>query len=245
MHTLGLVSISFRKHSVSEIADAVKQAGLSAVEWGGDVHVPHGDTVTAKNVCDVTAEKSLRVSSYGSYYKVGQPETVPFESVLASAQTLGAKTIRVWAGWQSSDRMTNAEYGACVADMQRICDLAGDIRICTECHPNTLTDEYHTAVQFAEDVNRSNLGMFWQPNQYRNLTYNLDAIRATLPYLHSVHVFSWVREQHNPLGEGAADWTKYLDLLQQKDLYYMLEFMHDNRIETLAETAVKLKEMFK
>ena len=44
MAELGLVSISFRNLSVDEILAAVKQAGLSCVEWGSDVHAPCMDT---------------------------------------------------------------------------------------------------------------------------------------------------------------------------------------------------------
>ena len=36
----GLVSVTFRKLSRTEIAGLMVNAGLSAIEWGGDVHVP-------------------------------------------------------------------------------------------------------------------------------------------------------------------------------------------------------------
>jgi hypothetical protein len=39
----GLVSITFRQLSPPAIIDLVRQAGLEGIEWGGDVHVPHGD----------------------------------------------------------------------------------------------------------------------------------------------------------------------------------------------------------
>ena len=43
MLTGGLVSITFRDLEANEIIDLVKKSGLTAIEWGGDVHVPHGD----------------------------------------------------------------------------------------------------------------------------------------------------------------------------------------------------------
>ena len=43
-YTLGLVSISFRKHIPEEIIKAVKSAGLTCIEWGSDVHAPCRDT---------------------------------------------------------------------------------------------------------------------------------------------------------------------------------------------------------
>ena len=47
IHT-GLVSVTFRKLEPAEIVDLVKQAGLQGIEWGGDIHVPHGDIQRAK-----------------------------------------------------------------------------------------------------------------------------------------------------------------------------------------------------
>ena len=86
----GLVSITFRQLSVAEIIALVTQAGLAAVEWGGDVHAPHGDEAQAQDISRMGADAGLHVAAYGSYYRVGHPETGPFEAVLASAVALGA-----------------------------------------------------------------------------------------------------------------------------------------------------------
>ena len=34
----GIASVSFRQNSVEEIVNAVKESGLTCIEWGGDVH---------------------------------------------------------------------------------------------------------------------------------------------------------------------------------------------------------------
>jgi 3-dehydroshikimate dehydratase len=39
----GLVSVTFRKLTPVEVAGLVKKGGLKSIEWGGDIHVPHGD----------------------------------------------------------------------------------------------------------------------------------------------------------------------------------------------------------
>ena len=241
MNNTGLVSISFRKHSPEEIVNAVNEAGLDAIEWGGDVHCPHGDIGKAAAV--KTCSGSLLLPEYGSYYTVGQPDAVPFENVLASAKTLGTPAIRVWGGNKSSDALYTADYQALVDDAVRICRMAGETLVCLECHPHTVTDEYHTAVRFLKDVAMPNLRLFFQPNQFRDVKYNLETIDATLPWITSVHVYSWDREKKFPLRDGQASWRQYLNLLKQKDgLSYMLEFMHDDRIESLKETAATLKE---
>ena len=239
----GIVSISFRKHTPKEIVIAASEAGLEAVEWGGDVHVPHGDLSEANAVRELTEAFGLEIAEYGSYYAIGKSAPELFEDVLDSARRLGTDIIRVWAHQgKSSDTFSKEEYEACVLDARRICRMAHGMTVALECHPNTLTDEYHTALQFIEDVGCDNLKMFWQPNQHRPLSYNLDSIKALLPYIVSVHVYSWKRKEKFPLAALESDWAEYIKLLSRKNLNYMLEFMHDGNIETLAETAATLKK---
>lgn len=85
----GLVSISFRQHSVEEVARAARDAGLKAIEWGGDVHVPHGDIEAARRAADVSRECGLSCTHYGSYYRIGYSDPELFSSVLESARVLG------------------------------------------------------------------------------------------------------------------------------------------------------------
>ena len=140
----GLVSITFRNLSPQEIVDLVVKAGLSSIEWGGDIHVPHGDIAQAKKVRQQTLDAGLSVAAYGSYYRIGVSEGkgLPFASVLESAVALGAPTIRVWAGEKGSAETTAVERAAIVADAIRIAELAQaqNVAISLEYHGGTLTD---------------------------------------------------------------------------------------------------------
>ena len=100
----GLVSITFRKLSPRAIIDLVTRANLIGIEWGGDVHVPHGEIRVTRDVAQMTRDAGLLVASYGSYYRVGVSEAdgLAFARVLESAIALGAPTLRVWAGNRGS-----------------------------------------------------------------------------------------------------------------------------------------------
>jgi len=99
LFTAGLVSVTFRKLTPEHIVDLVAEAGLTGIEWGGDIHVPHGDLTAASRVRSFTEQAGLRTSAYGSYYRVGQnePDENSFDRVLETAQALDAPTIRVWS----------------------------------------------------------------------------------------------------------------------------------------------------
>src|SRR5580658_9140837 len=107
----GLVSITFRALSPSQIIERMVQAQLSHVEWGGDIHVPAGDIARAGEVRRWTEEAGLQCAAYGSYYRLGVAGegTPDFQRVLDSAIALGVPTIRVWAGNKGSADTTEEE----------------------------------------------------------------------------------------------------------------------------------------
>ena len=43
-----VASVTFRRKSVCEVAELARRAGLDAIEWGGDIHVPPGNAQAAR-----------------------------------------------------------------------------------------------------------------------------------------------------------------------------------------------------
>ena len=150
----GLVSITFRKLSPHTIIDLVTRAGLTGIEWGGDVHVPHGEIDVAREVAQMTRDAGLLVAAYGSYYRVGVSEAdgLAFERVLETAMALGAPTVRVWAGNRGSADADESYRAAVVDDARRIAVLAhaAGITVSFEYHRNTLTDTNASAHRLLE-----------------------------------------------------------------------------------------------
>ena len=244
----GLVSISFRSLSPEEIIRIAKDAGLAAIEWGGDVHVPMGDVETAKKVGEMTRAAGLDIPEYGSYYRIGFSAPEDFAKVAACAHALNTPCIRVWAYNKNPDEIAPDTYQAIVQDARRICASVPDRLVCLECHNDTLTSNYQAALKFLRDVDCPNLQMFWQPNQYLSHEENLTACRALLPYIQRVHTFSWEGKERYPLARHASRWQEYMDILKDTPnphMPLMLEFMHDNQPQTLPETAKTLLEWIK
>ena len=242
----GLVSITFRQLSVEEIIALMTQAGLAAVEWGGDVHAPHGDEARVQAVARMGADAGLRVAAYGSYYRVGHPETGPFEAVLASAAALGAPHIRVWPGSQGSDSADEAYFQKVVADSRRIGDLAQAERISIvyEFHANTLTDTNAATVRLLQTVDHANVRSLWQPPRYAALADNLAGVEALRPWLEYLHVFHWHLQtgERRPLAEGEDLWRDYLAQAAHPDRtrYALLEFVQDDAPEAFLRDAATL-----
>jgi sugar phosphate isomerase/epimerase len=243
----GLVSVTFRKLSPREIVDLVRRAGLDGIEWGGDIHSPHGDLGRAREVRQMTLDAGLRVAAYGSYYRVGHNDPAPFEDALASAVELGAPTVRVWAGKMGSAEASEEYRQAVVADSCRIADLAARERttVSFEWHRNTLTDTTESAARLLRDVAHPSIRTYWQPPVGSTLEGNLAALDAVLPVLSNVHVYHWAGPgERRPLAEGEREWRAYLRKIgSSADRYALIEFVRDDLPERFMEDAEALKRV--
>ena len=159
----GLVSVTFRQLSCEEIVALVSKAQLAGIEWGGDVHVPHGEGTRAREVRRRTVDAGLDVPSYGSYYRPGQehppPSEASFEAALESAGALQAPIIRVWAGRRGSADADEAYWRRVVEDSLRIAELAqqAGLTIAYEYHDNTLTDTNASALRLLQEVDQGRI----------------------------------------------------------------------------------------
>lgn len=213
----GLVSITFRGLTPREIVALVGRAGLCSIEWGGDVHVPHGDEARARDVGEMTRDAGLQVAAYGSYYRLGHSEAtgLPFARVLASALALGAPLIRVWAGNGGPAQTDDATRAAIVADAQRVATLAAaaGVVVASEFHGGTLTETAASAHAFLCAVGHPNFRSLWQPPNGQDDATCSAALATMLPYLANLHVFHWGPggfHDRRPLAEGAARWRPWL-----------------------------------
>lgn len=237
----GLVSITFRQLNPGQIIDLVNEAGDSIIEWGGDSHVPHGDTQTAEIVGRQTRDAGLDVSCYGSYYRLGLAGFDPgngaakypeFSAVLDSAIALGAPSIRVWAGRGDSATMDEKTRREAEEDALKIAEQAHaqGIGIAYEYHTKTLTDEIGSALRLLEATQHPAISTLWQPPNDQPESTILESLESVLPRLSNVHVFNWIfpngQRERRPLSEGRERWMSYLKKLQPlgpRD--YLIEFV--------------------
>lgn len=249
----GLVSITFRKLSWEQVLEASVKAGLAGIEWGGDVHVPHGDGDHARRVGEATRAAGLAMPTYGSYLRAGQgPEgggDVPsFDEVLRSAEGLGAGAIRVWAGLKGSDQTNASERAAVVADLVALCDRAADrdLGVTLEYHRGTLTDTADSTIELLDAADRPNLSTLWQTTNGASDDHSLDNLRRLQTHVLHAHVFDWDKGMvdQRALSAGADRWGRFLPELAHSgrdERFCLLEFVKGGTLEQFHEDAATLK----
>lgn len=249
---LGLASVTFRKLSAPEVAAAARHAGLSVVEWGGDVHCPPDDP----QKLEAARGTGMKCASYGSYYRLGVSPEASFEPICRTAKALGASVVRIWAHKISPKLATPQDYTKLVFEAGRLSDTAEKygLNICFEYHRDTLTETADAAKMLIEKIDRSNVMLYWQPNPDISCAENCAALKTVLPYTVNLHCFYWKNigstlEERNvrmPLREGAEDWKRYLDIASGgkiQNLYF--EFVKGDRPECLADDAAALREILR
>ena len=102
MITTGLLSVTFRKLTPPEIVGLVRQAGLAGIEWGGDIHVPHGNLDRAREVRQMTLDAGITIAAYGSSLT-----EKPFSSLPYTRSVTGPRP----SGWGRQRRVPSSSGG--------------------------------------------------------------------------------------------------------------------------------------
>jgi len=245
----GLVSVTFRGLPLREIVALAAQARLAGIEWGGDIHVPHGDLAGAREVARMTREAGLAVAAYGSYYEVGESESagLSFARVIETARVLGAPLIRVWAGKRGSADTDTAYRRRVVDESRRIAGEAAGagIGVAFEFHCGTLTDSTDSATALMAATAPAGMRCYWQPPLGWTQAERLASLNRLKPHLANLHVYHWLDSgERRPLTEGAGPWLAYLraaaPIAAGGPRWAMLEFVRDDSPARLSDDAAVL-----
>lgn len=242
----GLVSVSFRANSPEQILEAMRDAKLSCVEWGSDVHAPYNDRQKLEELVQLQKEYGISCCSYGTYFRLGVTPLEELESYISAAKILGTEILRLWCGDKNSEDYTEKEKEVLFDECKAAAQFAHDqgVTLCMECHNCTFTNTKESALELMLAVNSENFRMYWQPNQCREEEENIAYAKLISSYTERIHVFNWKERERYPLKDAENVWKRYLECIPDcKTL--LLEFMPDDRIESLKTEAQSLFSIVK
>lgn len=237
----GLVSISFRALSPEAVICSARNAGLKNIEWGSDVHAPQDQGKQLAEIVTLQERYGVSCCSYGTYFRLGVNDLEALPSYIRAAKMLGTDILRLWCFNKSTDDVTPEEKAYLFDQCKKAAKIAEEngVTLCLECHKKTYTETKEGALELMQAVNSSAFRMYWQPNQDRTEEENIAYIRLLRDYITHIHVFQWKESQKFPLRSGIGEWKRYLEELGGEHMC-LLEFMPDNRVESLPEEAAAL-----
>jgi sugar phosphate isomerase/epimerase len=238
---IGLTSVTFRKKSVEEVIATAVTAGCAGIEWGGDVHVPAGDTRQAARVKQLTEQAGLEVLSYGSYFKAEVNDDIAPH--LAAAKALGTKIIRIWAGSVDYEDASERYRLLVVNNVKKAAKSAAEygMTLCFEFHSKTLCNSAANVLSMLALINEENVKTYWQP--LGSVVKNLAAIKLLSGKIENVHVFHWVGGMRKMLANGQNVWAKYLAELKvhAPEANLIMEFVKRDSTGNLVKDVKTLK----
>ena len=243
-YRLGLVSVSFRQHTPSEILKAAKNAGLSYIEWGSDVHAPCNDTENLMKIAAMQKEYGIVCSSYGTYFRFGETPIDELYQYIAAAKILGTDILRLWCGVKSGADMTEEERSELLLTCRKAAEIAEahGVTLCMECHKKTFTEAPDDTVWLMESIVSPHFRMYWQPFQWQNIEQNIENAKRIAPYAEHIHVFNWKEKEKLPLESAISEWQSYLKFFKTPRTL-LLEFMPNGSINELQKETAALKSI--
>lgn len=247
----GLCSVTFRDRSPEDIVALASSAGLDCIEWGGDVHAPHGEVAAAQRVAELTHEAGMSVCSYGSYLFADDAASNNTQAVLDTTEALEAPAVRVWAPLGVEPGCGPQQF-AQVADSLGEISVAADQRgllVYVEFHGGTLTATAQSAGALLDRVGADNLLCAWQPPYWAPLPVEREVADLALlaPHLGHLHVYSWRTDgTREPLEAHAGQWPARLAAASGAPVVEgfrraaLLEFVADDSEESYVADAARL-----
>jgi 3-dehydroshikimate dehydratase len=251
----GLCSVTMRHLGVEEVARLAAEAGLRAIEWGGDVHVPPGDTIAAARARAASGAAGVECTSYGSYLLADRDSSeATVARVLDTAVVLGAPNVRVWTpfgvepGSSDAAAVIDALIGISAAAAER------DLTIGLEFHGGTLTATADSTSTLLDAVDAPNLSTYWQPPYWLSARPPEDdatEVKGLAPRVSHLHVYEWAgAEDRRPLAEGSQRWRTVFEALRHgpgpdrpQPRVAFLEFVAGDHPATLLRDARTLHEL--
>jgi sugar phosphate isomerase/epimerase len=244
MFKTGVVSVSFRQLSVDEVIRCTKEAGLSHIEWGSDVHAPYDDPEKLAYIAKAQEEAGIVCPSYGTYFKLGVDDVELLHGYSRAARTLGTDVLRLWCGNKNYTDLTPEEREFMLSECKKAAKIAEEegVVLCMECHQKSFTNVLEGALDLMRSVNSPAFRMYWQPSTKDSVEYNLEYARGIKDYVDTIHVFYYKDGKKAYLAEGAEDWRKYLAVFSGNEKL-LLEFMPDGTPATLPGEAAALNSL--
>ena len=240
----GLVSISFRNNTQREILEMMKRADLKYIEWGSDVHAPHKSVEMLHELAQMQSQYGVTCCSYGTYFRLGENTTADLEDYIAAAKILGTDVLRLWAGRSCGANLSIPEIEKFMDACLRAAEVAEreNVKLCLECHAKTFTERLEDTLMLMDNVYSDKFRMYWQPFRDRSIEENLKYLKKTEKYVEHIHVFNWDAAGRYPLADAVDTWKRYTAELSRPRAM-LLEFMPDDKLESLPREADALREI--
>jgi 3-dehydroshikimate dehydratase len=252
----GLCSITFRALAADAVLRLATRAAVEGIEWGADGHAPPGGGADVERLGHRCRDAGIAVVSYGTYLGMGpvdQGDPGAVESVLDSAEALGAPMVRIWTEFGVGPDAPDRDRARVVDATRFLADAisARGLTAALEFHPGTLTETARSTNALLDALDHPGLRTHWQPDPSLAIDDALTELGAVTGRLAHLHVFTWGLhgiEDRRPLADGAALWSRAIEIADQDGgplptgRYALCEYVRGDDPEQLVADVAALRD---
>ncbi len=187
---IGVCTISGRPAPVEDVLQGIATTVASGVEIWGREHIEPGTPERCEEIRQLAEELQLDIPVYGSYVRPGTAQCRDIgEREIRIARDLNASMIRVWAGEQEHQDVTEAHWNAVVEDLEWLAERATDagIEITVERHAGTVTNTMEGARELMTETPAC-VGLNYQPSFDDDVDTVARDIETLAPLANNVHI---------------------------------------------------------
>ena len=243
---IGMTSLTLRNESISDVVKSAKEAGIEGIEWGvSDTHMKLCDKKSAEEIKKVSSEYAVEIFSLGSYCYMEEKKEC--DDALETAVLLGAPIIRIWAGKLPPCECDDEYRNKIISNTIYMAEKAKkhNIVLGFEYHPWTLTETADDAIALINDINKDNVGLYWQPSGNILPEENVLDRNKVMPYcVGNMHIQNYSEEiGYQNLSLIEDDLKLFFNDIKNKDYRIMIEFVKDGSVENLFDDARALRKV--
>jgi hypothetical protein len=114
-----------------------------------------------------------------------------------------------------------------------------------EHHQKTLTDNHKRAIELINDVDYSNVFMYWQAQVPLTFEENKQALTMFKPYLKNLHISNQIQSGYLLLSEMENQLQEYINIVRDKDIVALIEFVKEADEQAYLKDVETLKKVLK
>lgn len=243
---IGMTSLTLKNESIINVVKIAKEAGIEGIEWGvSDTHMKLCDKKSAEEIKKASSEYGVEIFSLGSYCYMESKEEC--DDAIETAVLLGTSIIRIWAGKFPPYECDDEYRNNIISNTIYMADKAKQYNIILgfEYHPWTLTETADDALALIADINRDNVGLYWQPSDTISTEENVRDRNRVMPHcVGNIHIQNYSAEKgFQNLSLVEEELKQFFDDIKNEDYRVMIEFVKDGSVENLFDDACTLKKI--
>ena len=243
---LGMTSLTFRNEEIQAVFEYARRANIEGIEWGVcDKHIRLGDKERISLVKELSKKNNIEIFSLGSYCDMTDFEEC--DKTLETARMLNAPIIRLWAGKKGTCDCDKEYYNKIIENSKKMAVKAEklSVMLCFEYHHNTLTDGADAAIKLVKEINRYNVGLYWQPQWRLSYEENIAEVKKVIPYVtKNIHLSNYSAENgYGLLCDIENELRGYFAEIKGSDYNLFIEFVKDASVDSLISDALTIRKI--